>query len=414
MKLLIFGQWSHTGFGVVTQSLGERFVEAGVDVRIIADNHRGEPIQGPLSGRVWPHSVLKQYVAHVSGNAIMGPLWTTFDKSDNWKPDAVLAIADMSGLLGYIGQTVDAWRTLPVYHYCPIEGDNLHPAWKAVWEMVQPVAMARYGQNVISQFIGRPVPMIYHGVDGDTFRPVKVGDPLIADDGTRISTKEAAKLHFGLSPSEKVILRSDRLVERKFYHSFVAAMAEVVQRDPTTTVVLHCLMQDGMLDLYQELARYPDDVLNHFRNTKAHDSFRGLSRNELAILMNAADLYVTTTGGEGFGLNLAESLACEVPVISTGWAAEAEVVGPGGVLVPPLHDQYGEVVRYHSQYGMDWAVPDPRGFVEPTLALLAKPSKRRALGEIGRRHVIANFSWDSAAAQFLDLFEEPNVDRLAS
>ena len=36
---------------------------------------------------------------------------------------------------------------------------------------------------------------------------------------------------------------------------------------------------------------------------------------------------------EGFGLCLAESLACGVPVVATGWAAEREVVGDGPTYV---------------------------------------------------------------------------------
>jgi len=61
MNLLLLGHWSHTGFGVVTEALGSRFVAAGHDVRILAMNHRGEPVKGPLSGRVWPLNTLGQY-----------------------------------------------------------------------------------------------------------------------------------------------------------------------------------------------------------------------------------------------------------------------------------------------------------------------------------------------------------------
>lgn len=410
----MFGHWSHTGFGVVTEALGTRFVAAGHDVRILAMNHRGEPIQGPLAGRVWPLSVLDQYVQEPSANAIMGPLWTRLDPQDDWKPETVLVIADMSGLLGYMGRGAEAFKTLPVWHYCPVEGDNLVPAWRQIWdEYVHPVAMSRYGQRVISEHIERPVPMIYHGVDTSVFRPATVGDPFVVK-GKRISTKEAAKAHFGLNPGRRLILRSDRLVERKFYNVFVQAMGEVVARDPEVDVLLHCLPLDGNLDLYAEIGRLPLEVQPRFLQTNAHDSFRGLTTNEMAVLMNAADLYVTTTGGEGFGLNLAESLACEVPVVTTDWAAEGEVVGDGGVRVPPLHDSYGEVVRYHSSYGMDWAMPDPRAFVEPVLNLLDRPARRRALGEAGRKHVLRNFSWDEAASSFLALFEEPDADRLAS
>jgi glycosyltransferase involved in cell wall biosynthesis len=148
--------------------------------------------------------------------------------------------------------------------------------------------------------------------------------------------------------------------------------------------------------------------------TNAHDTWRGLPVEGLAALLNAADLYVSTTGGEGFGLTLAESLACEVPVVVTDWAAEREVVGPGGVLVPPLTDSYGEPVRYHSSYGMDWAVPDPRGFVKPIVDLLTHPSRRRALGRAGRHHVRRSFSWDEAAVSFLTLFEDARVADLAA
>ena len=168
------------------------------------------------------------------------------------------------------------------------------------------------------------------------------------------------------------------------------------------------------LDLIQELLRIPDDLRDRFKSTNAHDTFQGYSTAELVVLLNAADLYVSTTGGEGFGLNLAEALACEVPVVCSDWAAESEVIGDGGVMIRPLTDTYGEPVRYHSNYGMDWAVPDPKAFVGPVLDLLDRPSRRRALGEAGRAHVMRSFSWDEAAASFLTLFEEPNADRLAS
>lgn len=413
MRLLLFGHYSHTGFGVVTEALGKRFIEAGHDVRVMAMNHRGEPVRGPLAGRVWPTSVLEGYVKNPTGAAIDGTLWTRLDPTDDWKPERVLVIADMSGLLGYIANNVEPWQTLPVYHYCPIEGDNLPPVWRAVWQLVRPVAMSKYGQRVIGDLIGAPVPLVYHGVEADIFRPAKMHDPLIVA-GKRLGTKEACKAHFGIDPSRNIILRSDRLVERKFYDRFVTAMADVVRADPSVDILIHCAPQDGNLDLLQEMLRQPEDIRGRFMSTSSHDTFRGLATPELVALLNAADLYVSTTGGEGFGLNLAESLACEVPVVVTDWAAEGEVVAEGGVLVPPLQDAYGESVRYHSSYGMDWAVPDPKAFVAPVLSLLAKPARRRALGAEGRAHVLRSFSWDTAATQFLALFEEADEHRLAS
>ena len=407
MRLLIFGHYSHTGFGVVTERLGERFLQAGIDLRVIAVNHRGEPVKGPLAGHVWPANIYGEpFGGNWSGKAITGEVWSMLDPEDEWKPDAVLVVSDVSGLLGHIGTGIDDWRTVPVYHYCPIEGDNLTPAWTGIWSVFQPVAMSNYGARVISELTGQTVPMIYHGVDTETFFPVSPGKP-IRFDGSVLRTKDDCKQKFSLDPRRKVILRTDRNVIRKNYEALFRAFVPIAQADPDVDLVLHCrpIDQEGM-DLVQEILRLPEPVRGRIRFTNAHDTFKGFPVEGLNALYNAADIYMTTTGGEGFGLTLAESLAAGVPVVTTGWAAEVEVVGPGGIIVPPLHDSYGEVVRYHSGYGMDWAVPDPRAFVEPVVNLLARRSHRTALGAEGRLHVQRSFSWDTAVAQFVDLFTQ--------
>lgn len=422
MRLLIFGHHSHTGFGVVTESLATRFLERGIDLRILAVNHRGEPVRGPLAGRVWPANMFgNAFGGDISTGAIDGSLWRRLDGADDWKPDQVLVVSDMSGFIGHMGKVTPAWLSLPVWHYCPIEGDNLPVSWRDIWNQpgrrnngevlggaFRPVAMSRYGQRVIAEHIGRDVPLVYHGVDADTFRPVSATHPLPYK-GKLLGSKEACKAVLGFDPRTKLVLRTDRHVPRKFYHTLFTAMSAVFAEDPDVVLLIHCRPQDEGGDLLEEVARLPREQWTRVKFTNAHDTWQGLPTEELVVLMNAADLYVSTTSGEGFGLTLAESLACEVPVVSTGWAAEIEVVGPGGILVPPLHDEYGDVVRYHSTYGMDWAMPDPHGFVDPVLALLNKPSRRRELGRAGRRHVTSSFRWSDAADQFMALFDSASV-----
>jgi glycosyltransferase involved in cell wall biosynthesis len=406
MRLLIFGHHSHTGFGVVTEAIGGRLARMGVDVRVLALNHRGEPVRGDLAGRVWPLEYLGQHVRNAAAAGIDGTLWTTLDPEDDWKPDAVLAIADVSGLLNYIGQSVEPWKALPVYHYCPIEGDNLPPAWRQLWAQFSPVAMSDFGQKVISEHIGVPVPRIYHGVDTETFFPASPGRPIRFDGGV-MRSKDDCKAKFGLE-GRKVILRADRNVVRKNFDALLAAFVPIAQADPDVDLVLHCRPIDPEgIDLWQELMRMPEDMRGRVKFTNAHDTFKGLPQAGLNCLYNAADIYMSTTGGEGFGLTLAEAMSAGVPVVSTGWAAEVEVIGPGGLLIPPLMDSYGEPVRYHSRFGMDWAVPDPKAFVGPVLDLLANPKRRRDLGSAGRLHVQRSFSWDVAAQQFHALLTVP-------
>ncbi len=404
----MFGHWSATGFGTVTEALGKRFLAAGVDLRVIAVNHRGNPVTGPMAGRVWPAAMWgDQFAGDISGLAIEGKLWRKLDSSDEWAADAVLVIGDMSSLRANMGQRgyTGAWTKVPVLHYCPIEGDNLPTTWKDVWNAITPVAMSDYGAQVIGGLTGRVVPRVYHGVDTASFYPASQTQPIVYN-GEAIRSKDEAKRRFKLDPARKMILRTDRMVERKFYDRFLTTMAAVLEADPTVDVVIHCSPIDNNLNLYDELARMPMQLSQRIMLTRAHDTFTGLPIEGMAALFNAADLYVSTTGGEGFGLNLAESLACGTPVVVTDWAADAEVVGPGGSVVAPLTDSYGEPVRYHSSYGMDWAVPDPRAFTTEVLRLLGKPATRKAMGQAGRLHVERNFSWDTATAEFLTLFED--------
>ncbi len=419
MKLLIWGQWSHTGFGRVTKELAERFLARGIDVRVIGVNHRGSPVAGPLAGRVWPANINGDgFGASFNALAITGQFWQSLDTGDDWKPDMGLIISDVSGLRSYIGAKVHpAWQTIPILHYCPIEGDNLAPSWRDVWGMFRPVAMSEYGRRQIAELIGHDVPMIYHGVDTETFRPVSVTEPFVFDNAT-LRTKDDCKRAFGFDPARKLVLRADRAVQRKFYNVTLEAMSAVFERDPDVDLVLHCSPVDEGYVLYEDLARLPAHQMNpehpRVRLTRAHDTFVGLPEQMLVALYNAADVYLTTTSGEGFGLTIAEAMACEVPVVSTGWAAEVEVVGPGGVLVPPLKDSYGETVRYHSTYGMDWAIPDAKGFVEPLVSLLSKPARRREMGRAARRHIVASFNWEAAADQFVALFEGASVAEVAA
>jgi glycosyltransferase involved in cell wall biosynthesis len=187
----------------------------------------------------------------------------------------------------------------------------------------------------------------------------------------------------------------------------------IARADPLVDLILHCRPIDPEgIDLVQELMRMPEDVRQRVKFTNAHDTFKGLSTEGLCTLYNAADIYISTTGGEGFGLTLAESLACGTPVIVTDWAADAETVGDGGVLIPPLMDTYGQPVTFHSSYGMDFALPDPVAFVQPTLDLLAHPGHRKSLGAAGRLHVKRSFSGDETAADFLNLLT-PSLEAVA-
>jgi glycosyltransferase involved in cell wall biosynthesis len=112
-----------------------------------------------------------------------------------------------------------------------------------------------------------------------------------------------------------------------------------------------------------------------------------LSTEELVRQYNRAQLLVSPSLYEGFGLPAAEAMACGTPVVATTAGALPEIVedGVSGILVPP-----GEV--------------EP--LAEAIRALLEDPGRCREMGEAGARQVRERFSWRRTAEETLALYEE--------
>ncbi len=91
---------------------------------------------------------------------------------------------------------------------------------------------------------------------------------------------------------------------------------------------------------------------------------------QMPAYYSLADLYVSPSLLEGFGIPLVESLACETPVVATDVGSVSEVVGPGGILVPPR---------------------EPVVLANTISQLLQNSSRRRELGIQGREHVKRHF-----------------------
>jgi glycosyltransferase involved in cell wall biosynthesis len=112
-----------------------------------------------------------------------------------------------------------------------------------------------------------------------------------------------------------------------------------------------------------------------------------ISTEELVREYSKAEVAVTASVYEGFGLPAAEAMACEVPVIATRAGALPEVVKDGetGLLVPP-----------HDAAALAAAIKQLQG----------DQHLRRRLGGNGRKRVQQCFSWELAAKQTLSVYEE--------
>jgi len=106
---------------------------------------------------------------------------------------------------------------------------------------------------------------------------------------------------------------------------------------------------------------------------------------KLAMLRSLSVFSVPALYGEAFGLYVLEALAAGVPVVQPRVAAFPELIEAtgGGVLCAP---------------------GDAQALAEAIEALLLNPARARALGEAGRRAVLAQFSAETMARETLEAY----------
>lgn len=392
MRLLFIGDAAATGFGTVTADLGRALLDLGEDVRFLSQNAVGFAIPEPLGSRTY---VLRE---DARPEAVLAAL-TGEGMPDKWAPEAIIVLGDFFAARWVVidPRVRKALTDVPSFHYCPVEGEDLPPAWKELWDIVKPVAMTHFGAQEIAKVVGYLPPMVYHGVDQTVFYPIAPNRPAAHknDDGSHSTNRESAKRQFGMDPKRTILMRTDRHMPRKQYNHMLRALVPVFARNPDTDVVIHCRVHDQGGFLMDTLSKYPKWYRERILLTLAHDSWQGLSREELNLLYNAADIYVQNSS-EGFGLTVAEAIACGVPAVGIDYAAVPEVIGPAGLTakVETLID---------NEYDHMWARVDAGDWGEKVERLIRKPSLRRQLGKQGPAHVAAHFSWARAGEQFRDL-----------
>ena len=113
-----------------------------------------------------------------------------------------------------------------------------------------------------------------------------------------------------------------------------------------------------------------------------------VTMEELVKYYLASEICVVPSLYEGFGFPAAEAMSCQLPVVTTSGGALPEVVGKDGdtgIMVPPA---------------------DSDALAAAIKCLLSDDSRRRKMGEAGRKRVERNFTWEQAARKTVAAYEE--------
>lgn len=389
MKILIWSDaGAHTGYGTVTDQLTRRWVEQGAEIHVLATNYLGDP---------WPGAV-KLYPASKNNRADAFGVGRVEELLNLVKPDVFFVLQDLYTVAEGLA-TLNGKFPVPTVLYVPVDGIPLPRKWleaASVADVV--VAMSYHGKRALNDY-GIKSQVLWHGVDHNILYPVTKARPLYLQEGENrraLVNKEDCKVALGTS-GRFVVLAVNRNAVRKNYPDTIRAFDRFRRRHPDAFLYIHAVTQDEGGDL--------EVLLDRFGLTREHawihnpgSTFVGSDKGTLTWIYNAADVKLSLSMAEGFGLTDLEALACGTPVIAQDYSATSEVVGPGGVLVP--------VQRHFTTARMvDFALPDMDAVDEALESLYEGEMLRKQLSDKAVQHA-NKFQWDATAIRFWELFQE--------
>ncbi|WP_460028916.1 glycosyltransferase family 4 protein [Methyloparacoccus murrellii] len=192
--------------------------------------------------------------------------------------------------------------------------------------------------------------------------------PHARPDVAQIDKLEARKLlHWG--KDDIVVVGVGRVVPLKRFDRLLKACNDLAQRYRHLRLVI---LGDGDID----------PLLVQARNGELRHRFSIYSTSDTSLYLGAADIYVSTSISESFGLANLEALCAGLPAICTAAAAVPEVVGEGAYLI-----------------NQDCAQ------LEFCLAKFIEDERlRRYWAERGKRHVAQWPDGDHVAAAYADVY----------
>lgn len=189
------------------------------------------------------------------------------------------------------------------------------------------------------------------------------------------ATRAALRREMVGDPTRPLILSVGRLSPQKAYADLLSAFAELRTVHPRAALAI---AGDGPLraELEQQLAAL---------ELQGHAHLLGV-RNDVPALLEASDLFVSSSHWEGLPIAVLEAMAAGLPVVATSVGDVPRVIVDGtGTLVP---------------------AQAPAALASAIAAFLDDPAAMEAAGRAARAHVEAHHSPQSWTAQLLALYRE--------
>lgn len=304
--------WVPSGYGVQTQIFSNMLKQAGHDVTIFGFHGHQGAVMSANGIEVLPSSL------DGWGSDMMAGHWA------HYRPDVTVLLID---IWVYPPQLLSQ---LPITSYAPIDHQPIAIPVKRNLERCRHTwAMSRHGEREMRRAGFDPY-YVPHGVHTQMYAPKdrqKSRQIMQVKDDTFLAIMVAA---------------NKGLIMRKSFDKVFKAWAKFVETHDDSLLYVHALPQTGGRDDadLKDLAEFYGISEKHIRFPNSYRLLRGdYHPGFMNAIYNAADVLVSPSMGEGFGVPVVEAQSAGCPVIVSDFSAQSELCFGGyKVKIDPFDD----------------------------------------------------------------------------
>ena len=269
--------------------------------------------------------------------------------------------------------------------YFPFDSQDVYTEAKPVIENMDIlVSMSKFGRDVLKKGTGKDCFYIPHGVDSAIYRPLppSIVDPIKKENGWE---------------KKFIVGCVSRNQSRKQMTRAIDAFKIFAENKKDVVLFMHCHPKDpagnDLIDYINKVGMKDKVVFSGMVSP-----FIGVPQSQVNLIYNCMDIHILATSGEGFGLTIAESMACGVPNVCTDYTTARELIEG--------HGELAKVITFVSgDKNTDRAFVDVNDMAKKMDKLYYNEKLRKRYSEVGRRFILDNYTWDRVVRAWLELFE---------
>lgn len=314
-----------------------------------------------------------------------------------------------------------------------IDGEPQREDWIDVYKRADVLCTyTKWAANIARKQGINVIDVLSPGTDETVYKPIK--------------NKKEYKESMGLNPDWFIIQTVMRNQGRKLYPELFKAFSLFLEKcrklgetelANRTYLHIHCSLKDVGWNIVEEIQKYhlSNKVLLTYldHNSKQADfglyrgytawsrssnlksctttnTAVGVTREQLAELMQCADLYIQYSVCEGFGMPMIDAKACGVPIMGIPYSATAELVTEPGGIPLKIGAMFQETADQTSQRRV---LPDNEYTANKIFEFFkATQMERNEIGNAARQCVLDNYTWDICAKKWESVIDSVDISDL--